>query len=174
MSAGESPFPRMAIVVSRYNGAVTSRMVDGAREALAARHAEASPAVVEAPGAFELPVIAAGLAGRADVDGVVCLGCVIRGETVHDRVIADAIAGELVALGVRTGKPVAFGVLTCDTIEQAEARAGGAKGNKGAEAMDAALDTFEQLRAVRATPSLVGAAHRIARDVADKSAGAAS
>ena len=95
--------------------------------------------VVDAPGAFELVALARALAMRTDMDAVVCLGCVLTGETTHDRYICDAVAHGFAEITARTGKPVAFGVLTCQTIEQAEARAGGAKGNKGAEAMSAAL-----------------------------------
>jgi 6,7-dimethyl-8-ribityllumazine synthase len=140
----------VGIVVSRFNGDVTSRLLDGARAALeeagVARHAID---VMTVPGAFELPLGAMALAKTRRYACIVALGCVIRGETPHfDYVAAEAASGlQLAAL--ETGIPVSFGVLTCDTREQAEARAGGDQGNKGADAARAALemaDVFARLR----------------------------
>ena len=138
-----------AIVVSRYNTSVTGVMLDGAMGAYAARGGEASLlAVLEAPGAFELVSIARAAAFSGMYASVVCLGCVIKGETEHDRHIGNAVGNGLAAISVQTGVPVAFGVLTTNTNEQALARAGGDKGNKGAEAMDAALDAADAIAAV--------------------------
>lgn len=145
---------RVAIVVSRYNRWITDRLEAGA----IAEHArltggEGSPrcevAVVEAPGSFELPVIARALAKSGRFDAVVCLGCIVRGETSHDRHIAAAVAHGVAQVSVETGTPVAFGVLTVENAEQAEARAGGVMGNKGAEAMAAALATAGVIASVR-------------------------
>jgi 6,7-dimethyl-8-ribityllumazine synthase len=131
---------RIGLVVSRYHGDVTGAMEQGAREAfLAAGGAEADLLVSPAPGAFELPVIAAALVRRPDVAAVVVLGCIVEGETRHDRVLGDAIAAACAQLSVTSGKPVGFGVLTVRNAKQARARAGGKQGNKGQEAMDAAL-----------------------------------
>lgn len=102
--------------------------------------------VVEAPGAFELTALASAAIDSGAYDGVVTLGCVIRGETDHDRYISQAIAAGLTNLIIQTGIPVAFGVITANTPEQALARAGGEKGNKGAEAMDALLDTIDAMQ----------------------------
>jgi 6,7-dimethyl-8-ribityllumazine synthase len=102
--------------------------------------------IVEAPGAFELTAIAAAAIDSGAFDGVVTLGCVIRGETDHDRYISQAVANGLTTLTIQTGVPVAFGVITANTPGQALARAGGEKGNKGAEAMDALLDAIDAMR----------------------------
>ncbi|MCW5776299.1 MAG: 6,7-dimethyl-8-ribityllumazine synthase [Phycisphaeraceae bacterium] len=145
-TARNSLGPRIAVVVSRYNATVTERLVDGALAAFGRRFPRdvPPPVVVEAPGAFELVVLARRLAG--DFSGVVALGCVIRGETEHDRHIASAVANGLAAISVETGVPVTFGVLTVETSEQALERSGGSKGNKGADAMDALLDVLEVLQ----------------------------
>lgn len=135
--------PAVCIVVSRYNPGVTDRLREGALEAFRARFPDSPPpAVVDAPGTFELAALSAAAIDTGLYDGVAALGCVIRGETDHDRHIARAVAGALAMLPIQTGVPVAFGVLTVNTPEQAHARAGGDKGNKGAEAMDALLDTI--------------------------------
>jgi 6,7-dimethyl-8-ribityllumazine synthase len=141
----------VGIVVARFNGEITSQLLDGAIAALEEAGVErARIEVVPVPGAFELPLGAMALAKTRQYACIVALGCVIRGETPHfDYVAAEAASGlQLAAL--ETGVPVSFGVLTCDTREQAEARAGGARGNKGAEAARSALemaDVFGRLRA---------------------------
>ena len=141
---------RGALVASRYHDAVVSRLAEGAARAwIAAGGAEELLLRVDSPGAFELPVVAAALARRGDIDLVVCLGLVLTGETTHDRHIADSVAHALQDLALETGKPVAFGLLTCQSMPQAEARAGGAKGNKGEEAMAAAILASQAVRAGR-------------------------
>lgn len=150
------------MVVSRYNATVTDRLCLGAIEATVRRTGR-TPEVFDAPGAFELPVVcdAAAMSGR--FAGVVALGCLIRGETIHDRVIADSVATAIQDSMLKTGVPIAFGVLTVDNAEQAEARAGGEHGNKGIEAVEALLDTIETLGAVRD-----GREKRIGRTLPDK------
>jgi len=129
-----------AIVVSRYNDSITSVMLDGAVGAYsAAGGSDESLAILEAPGAYELVSIANAAAVSGMYNSVVCLGCVIKGETDHDVHISSAVANGLAEISIKTGVPVAFGVLTTNTIEQARARAGGDVGNKGAEAMTAVL-----------------------------------
>jgi 6,7-dimethyl-8-ribityllumazine synthase len=138
---------RVAVIVSRYHSHVTQRLLDGALAAAEAHGAEVD--VVPAPGAFELGILAreAALTGR--YAGVAALGCVIRGETSHyDYVCSEAARGVLLA-GFETGVPVAFGVVTCETPEQAFARAGGTAGNKGAEAVETALAAAAELAALR-------------------------
>lgn len=142
---GGEPAPRVAVVVSRYNASITDALMRGAERACRARTG-APPHVIEAPGAFELPILCLGAAESGKFDGVVALGCLIRGETVHDRVIADSVASGLIRVSLATGVPVAFGVLTVATPAQARARAGGKHGNKGEQAMDAVLDTIASLR----------------------------
>jgi len=137
-SSGVSTY---AIVVSRYNDSITSKLLRGAQETLAAAGVKDKDIeVVWVPGSFEIPVAADRLAGSGRYAAVICLGAVIRGETPHDQYINRAVSHALMEIGVRTGVPVLFGVLTCETLEQAIHRAGGNKGNKGAEAAAAALE----------------------------------
>jgi 6,7-dimethyl-8-ribityllumazine synthase len=145
------PVHPVAILVSRYNESVTGAMLAGAVEAYAERGGDpAALSIVEAPGAYELVALANAAAERHKA--IVCLGCVIRGETPHDGHIARAVAHGLAQVTIKTGIPVAFGVLTTLDAAQAKARAGGVgskKGNKGAEAMHAALDAAEGVAALR-------------------------
>src|SRR5436309_486069 len=129
---------RFAIVASRFHLEITSRLVDGAREVLR-RHgvAERNVAVVWVPGAFEIPQVANRLARRGRVDALVCLGCVIRGETPHFEYVAGEAARGIADVGRVTGVPATFGVITAETMEQAIARAGGTVGNRGEEAAPA-------------------------------------
>jgi 6,7-dimethyl-8-ribityllumazine synthase len=143
--AGSRP-PRALIVVSRFNEAVTRKLLDGAQEVLSGNgYPPAAVDVVWAPGAFELSVVVRrGLAtGRYTL--AVALGAVIRGETPHFEYVAGAASRGLSDVATSLGIPVGFGVLTCDTLSQALARAGGDAGNKGAEAAEAALDTARAL-----------------------------
>lgn len=138
---------RWAIVVSRYNEHITGRLLTGALETL--RSAGASDDAIDVfwvPGAFEIPTIAARAAESRRYNAVLCLGAVIRGETTHDQHINRAVSLQLAEIGVRTGVPALFGVLTCDTLEQALHRAGGNVGNKGAECAEAALRSADLLR----------------------------
>lgn len=140
---------RVLVVVSRFNEAVTRRLLDGARERLAtAGITPADTDVVWVPGAFELPVVVqTGLAsGRYAF--AVALGAVIRGDTPHFEFICAEATRGLGESALRHGRPVGFGLLTCDTLEQALARAGGDAGNKGAEAAAAAIETLEALEGV--------------------------
>jgi 6,7-dimethyl-8-ribityllumazine synthase len=153
-SSGARPKPS-AVVVSRYNETVTSVMLDGAINAYRARNGrDEDLGVLEAPGAYELISIASAAARSGLYGSVVCLGCVIRGETSHDQHINNAVAIGLAQISIETGVPVAFGVLTTNTNEQAIARAGGDKGNKGAEAMDAALDAADAINAIEQAKSV--------------------
>ncbi|MFI4855755.1 MAG: 6,7-dimethyl-8-ribityllumazine synthase [Phycisphaerales bacterium JB065] len=141
---------RAAIVVSQYNGWITEKLRDGALEVLAREAGELGQAtVVEVSGALELPTMAAelGVTGRYGV--VVVLGCVIRGETSHDEVINHAIFQQLTRTSAETGVPFGVGVLTVNSPDQAEARAGGKLGNKGAEAMEAALRSAGLIASLR-------------------------
>lgn len=138
-----APAPPVAIVISRYNASITDRLLDGARAAYAAAGgAPDTLLIINAPGAFELPALALAAATRAKVRGVLTLGCIIRGETRHDEYLAHAVAHGIVQVTMHTRIPVSFGVLTTENIPQAEARAGGVHGNKGAEAMEALLLTI--------------------------------
>jgi 6,7-dimethyl-8-ribityllumazine synthase len=135
-----SPTDRFAIVVSRWNESITSKLLDGAIETLLAKGiAESAIDVAWVPGSWELPVIAEQFAQSLRYQAVLALGAVIRGETTHDQHINRAVSESLADIAVRTGVPVLFGLLTCETMEQAIHRSGGNVGNKGTECAEAAI-----------------------------------
>lgn len=141
---------RIAIVVARFNDFVTERLLTGARESLAeAGVAGDAVEVCYVPGAFEIPLAAETLASRGDVDGVVCLGCLIKGATPHFEYISSACAHGIMAAQSKTGVPMAFGVLTTNSAEEALERAVSGPGNKGREAAEATLAMVSLLRSVR-------------------------
>ncbi|MBN2023497.1 MAG: 6,7-dimethyl-8-ribityllumazine synthase [Pirellulales bacterium] len=153
------PDGRIAVVVSRFNETITSGLLHGALATLAERGvADDQIDVAWVPGAFEIPAAASHLVTSGQYAAVICLGAVIRGETTHDAHINRAVSLALMDLGVRHGLPVIFGVLTCNTLEQAIARSGGARGtpgkdqpdsrvgNKGSECAEAALEMIDLLR----------------------------
>jgi 6,7-dimethyl-8-ribityllumazine synthase len=132
---------RVAIVASRFNETISQRLVDGAIDCLRRHGAlEDRISVTWVPGAFELPGAAGRLARSGEVDAIVCLGCVIRGETAHFDYVAGSAANGIAGLLARADIPVTFGVLTTETTEQAEARAGGKMGNQGFAAALAAIE----------------------------------
>ena len=132
---------RVAIVVSRFNDFVTGRLLDGARAALAdAGIAADDVEVLHVPGAFEVPMAAQRVAEAGKVDAVVCLGCLIRGETPHFEYIASACAHGITAAAASTGVPMSFGVLTTNSAEEALERATAGPSNKGREAAEAAVE----------------------------------
>jgi len=136
-----APATRIAIVVSRFNEAITERLRRGAESALRANGVAADDIDVwHVPGAFELPFAAQRVAESGRVAAVICLGCLIRGETAHFDLIATACAHGITAAGAATGVPITFGVLTTESIEQAMARAEDNDSNKGCEAALAALE----------------------------------
>ena len=140
---------RFAVVVSRFNAAITESLREAAVAALA--EAGAASADVEefsVPGAFELPQAARRAAETGRFDAIVCLGCVIRGETPHFEYVSSSAAQGVMAAASDTGVPMAFGVLTTDTEEQAKARAGADEHNKGREAAAAALEMAALFRAL--------------------------
>lgn len=141
---------RYAVVASRFNDAITARLVDGARDAFR-RHGAAEDAVDVAwcPGAFEIPVVAQALAASDRYDAIVCLGAVIRGATAHFDYVASGVTSGCQTVALDTGVPVLFGVLTVDTLDQAWERAGTKAGNKGAEAAAAAIEMVNLLRAIQ-------------------------
>jgi len=129
------------IVVSRFNSLVTKQLLDGALDCLQ-RHgaSEKDITIVYSPGSFEIPQVALRLARSNSVDGIICLGCVIRGETPHFDYIASEVAKGTAEIAMQTGIPVSFGVLTTENLAQALERAGAKAGNKG---WDAALSIIE-------------------------------
>ena len=132
---------KVAIVAARFNDLIVATLLKGAQAAWLERGGEARDlTVVRVPGAFELPVAARKLAGSGRYDAVVALGCVIRGDTPHFDYVAGECARGLQLAGLETGVPVAFGVLTVESLEQALERAATSAGNKGGEAMESALE----------------------------------
>ncbi len=131
---------KIGIVVSEWNADITNALLEGARETLLKSGvSEDNIDVLYVPGSFELPWGARQIMKPGKKDAVICLGCIIQGETKHDEYIASAVASGIMQLGLMSGIPVIFGVLTTNTEEQAKDRAGGMHGNKGAESAVAAL-----------------------------------
>lgn len=132
---------KFSIVVSRFNNFITEKLLDGAIDCLIRHNVKQDDIKIYwVPGAFEIPALARKLAQARNSDAIVCLGCVIRGETPHFDYIAAEVSKGIAQVSLETGIPVTFGVLTTDTIEQAIERAGTKSGNKG---FDAALTAIE-------------------------------
>ena len=141
---------RFAIVVGRFNSFITERLLAGALDALARSGADlAQIDTIKVPGAWEIPLVAAELARQHRYDAVICLGAVIRGETPHFDYVAGEAAKGIAHASAETGVPVAFGVLTTNTLEQAIDRAGGKGGNKGFDAAMTAMEMANLMRTLR-------------------------
>ena len=149
--AGDATGLRIAVIVSAYHASVTESLREGALAALAHANAGADRAVtiISVPGAFEIPLVARRAAESGDFDALVCLGCIIRGETPHFDYIASAVAHGITTASQATGVPITFGVLTTNTPEEAQARAGVGRANKGWEAAMAAVQVANVVRALR-------------------------
>jgi len=131
---------KFGIVVSQWNHDITDALLAGAKSTLLkANVKEENIEVLSVPGSFELPWGARQLMKADKKDGIICLGCLIQGETKHDEYIASAVSNGIMQLSIMSGLPVIFGVLTTHTVEQAKDRAGGSHGNKGSEAAATAL-----------------------------------
>jgi len=132
---------RFALVVSRFNDFITTKLVDGAKDVLL-RHgcSEANITQVMVPGSFEIPMVARKLAKSGDFEAIICLGCLIRGQTPHFDYISAEVTKGIAQVGMDSGVAVTFGVITADTLEQAIERAGTKAGNKGADAANAAVE----------------------------------
>lgn len=138
---------RFGIVVSRFNDFITTKLLDGAIDALIRHGAdEKNIDVVRVPGSFEIPLIAKKLAMKGSYDALICLGTVIRGATPHFEYVASEVSKGIAVTSLETGIPVAFGIITADTIEQAVERAGSKAGNKG---WDAALTAIEMAQVIK-------------------------
>lgn len=143
----------IGIVVSDWNRPITDNLLEGCRATLLANEVQEENIFVHrVPGSFELPIGARLIASGRKFDAIVCIGCVIKGETKHDEYIANAVANGIMQLSLMSNIPVIFGVLTPNNLEQAQARAGGDLGNKGEEAAVAALQMAE-LRSKETSPS---------------------
>ncbi len=155
VGSAEAPPPgqgrRFGVVVARFNEVVTERLLDGAVATLRGHGvADADIAVVWVPGAFELPAACQWLAATGRFDGLVALGAVVRGGTDHYEHVCRGVTEGILRVGLDTGLPLGFGVLTCAEMEQALARAGGEHGNKGADAAMAALAMVEARHRIHA------------------------
>ncbi len=140
---------RVALVVSRFNSFITERLLEGAVDALVRHGASAADlVVVRVPGAWEIPLACKRLAESGRFDGVVALGAVIRGSTPHFDMVASEVSKGVAQASLQSGVPIAFGVLTTDSIEQAVERAGTKAGNKGAEAAMAAVEMIDVMRRI--------------------------
>ena len=142
-----APQGRFAIVAARFNEYIVKSLVQGAVDGLK-RHGIADDAIDVAwvPGSFEIPLVAKRMAGSGNYLAVICLGCVIRGETDHYDHVAEQAAAGVAQAALSTGIPVLFGILTCESLEQAINRAGGKSGNKGFEAALAAIEMANLLQ----------------------------
>lgn len=143
----QSPVMKIAIVVSKYNASITERMLEAALATLQEYGVEDNRIdVAKVPGAWELSVATAQLARTRRYQAVICLGAVIKGETTHDQYINQQVTDSLGQISLECGTPISFGLLTCNTVEQAINRAGGSLGNKGRESTLAALEMIDLLR----------------------------
>jgi len=143
------PSPRYAIVVGRWNEAVNQRLLDGAVSALLeAGTADDQIEIVWTPGSWEIPVAARAFAKSGRVSAVICLGTILKGETPHGAELATTVAGVLADLAVDTGTPITWGIIHCDTMDQALARAGGETGNRGTQAALAAVEMVSLLQRI--------------------------
>jgi 6,7-dimethyl-8-ribityllumazine synthase len=138
---------KFGIVMSRFNDFITSRLLDGAVDALIRHGAqEGDIEIVKVPGSFEIPLAAKKLASKGMYNAIICLGTVIRGATPHFDYVAAEVSKGIAAASLETGVPIAFGIITSDTIEQAIERAGSKAGNKG---WDAAITAIEMAQVIR-------------------------
>jgi 6,7-dimethyl-8-ribityllumazine synthase len=138
------------VVVSRFNGFVTERLLEGAKDAFSRHGGEAANlTVIKTPGSFELPLAVKVAAHSGRYEAIVALGAIIRGQTPHFEYVAAEATKGLAQVALESGLPVSFGVLTCDTVEQAVDRAGVKSGNKGFEAMVSAMEMASLLRSLK-------------------------
>jgi 6,7-dimethyl-8-ribityllumazine synthase len=140
---------RFAIIVSRFNSFIGERLVEGALDALQ-RHGTDPTAIttVRVPGAFEIPLVAKRLAATGEYDALICLGAVIRGATPHFDYVASEVSKGIATVSLESQLPIAFGILTTETIEQAIERAGTKAGNKGFDAAVSAIEMVNLLKAI--------------------------
>ena len=141
---------RLGCVVSRFNGFITDRLLEGALDAIRRHGGDADKVfVARVPGSLELATAARALAQSGNFDALICLGAVIRGETAHYEHVASGAASQIARVGPDTGVPTIFGVLTCDTVEQAIDRSGAKSGNAGSQAAASAIEMANLLSSIR-------------------------
>ena len=148
---------KIGIVVSDWNQAITEKLLEGCEQTLR-KHGvrEEQIIIAHVPGAFELPTGARMLDDKHNLDAVICIGCVIQGETKHNEYINQAVATGITQLGIMRSKPFIYGVLTPNSMDQAEARAGGDHGNKGVEAAATALQMAALKKGLKSTKKSIG------------------
>ena len=148
---------RVGIIVADWNTEITHALLDGCKKTLL-KHGvkEDRLSIQHVPGAYELPMGARLLATGEKFDVLICLGCIIKGETKHDEYIANAVSAGIMQLSLMLGVPVIFGVLTPNSLEQAKARSGGSMGNKGNEAAEAALQMAALKKDATSQPHKIG------------------
>jgi len=138
---------KFGIVISRFNDFITSKLLEGAKDALLRHGAKEDDIdVVKVPGSFEIPIVAKKMALKQMYNAIICLGTVIRGATPHFEYISAEVSKGIASASMDTGVPIAFGVITCDTIEQAVERAGTKSGNKGWDAAITAIEMAQLLK----------------------------
>ncbi len=138
---------KFCIVISRFNDFITSKLLDGAKDALLRHGAnEDEIDVIRVPGSFEIPMVAKKIASKGTYNAIICLGTVIRGATPHFEYIASEVSKGIALASMETGLPIAFGIITSDTIEQAIERAGTKSGNKGWDAAITAIEMAQLLK----------------------------
>ncbi len=138
---------RFAIVVSRFNSFITDKLLEGALDALKRNGAlDKDIEIYRTPGSFEIPLVAKILAKRKDIDGIICLGAVIKGATPHFHYVATEVAKGIAMTSLEYTKPISFGIITSETLEQAIERAGAKSGNKGYDAAIAVIEMVNLLR----------------------------
>ncbi len=140
---------KVAVIAARFNEFITARLIEGAEDGLLRHGADAEDITLyRVPGAFEIPVLAQKIAAKDEFDAVICLGAVIRGNTPHFDYVAAEVSKGVASVSLKSGKPVVFGVLTTDNIEQAIERAGSKGGNKGYEAAVTAIEMANLMREI--------------------------
>jgi 6,7-dimethyl-8-ribityllumazine synthase len=138
---------KFGIVISRFNEFITGKLLDGAHDALVRHGARAEDiSVVKVPGSFEIPIVARKMALKGGVNAIICLGTIIRGATPHFEYIAAEVSKGVASASMETGIPMAFGIVTTDTIEQAVERAGTKSGNKGWDAAVTAIEMAQLMK----------------------------
>lgn len=140
---------RFCIIVSRFNDFITSRLLDGALDALLRHGAdEKDIEIIKVPGSFEIPMVAKKMANKGTYNAIICLGTVIRGATPHFEYVAAEVSKGIATASMETGIPISFGIITSDTIEQAIERAGSKSGNKGWDAAMTAIEMAQVLKKI--------------------------
>ncbi len=140
---------RFGVIVSRFNSFISDRLLEGALDTLVRHGSDKEVTVVKAPGAFEIPLVAQKMASTNNYDAIICLGAVIRGGTPHFEYVSAEVTKGIASVSLQSGIPIAFGVLTVDSVEQAIERAGTKAGNKGVEAAMSAIEMVNLLGEVK-------------------------